>query len=153
MIDFVKVGERIAKYRKAAGLNQEELAGRLYVTRQALSKWENGLSVPTVDTLILLCQMLSVSFEEILGLFEEVPTDINEENIFEGHDRGYIVKAIAEGKLAVDLPSVLYQMSPAERMFILRFVKEGSLSVDREELWVKLTKSEQRFLGGELYEI
>lgn len=153
MIDFVKVGERIAKYRKKSGLSQGELADKLYVTRQALSKWENGLSVPSVDTLIELCRMFSVSFEEILGLFEEPPTNVNEENIFLGHDRGYIVTAIAKGELAVNLPDVLYQMSPAERMYILRHVKDGGLKPNMDELWVKLTQSEQRFLGGNGYEI
>ena len=153
MIDFVKVGERISKYRKKAGLSQEELADKLFVTRQALSKWENGLSVPSVDTLIHLSRMFSVSFEEILGLFEEPEYPEDEENIFLGKDRGYIVTSIAKGDFRVNLPSVFYQMSPAERMYVLRHVKDGSLKTDIEELWVKLTLSEQRFLGGSIDEI
>ena len=38
----MKVSEAIAKARKDAGLTQEQLAGRLYVTRQAVSRWETG---------------------------------------------------------------------------------------------------------------
>ena len=45
----MKVSEAIAKARKDAGLTQEQLAGRLYVTRQAVSRWETGESEPGID--------------------------------------------------------------------------------------------------------
>ncbi|AUD63413.1 hypothetical protein BK010_07335 [Tenericutes bacterium MO-XQ] len=44
MIDFQKVGNRIASYRKSLSMTQDDLANQLYVSRQALSKWENGSS-------------------------------------------------------------------------------------------------------------
>ena len=47
MIDFVKVGNRIQTLRKQSNFSQESLAERLFITRQALSKWENGTSIPT----------------------------------------------------------------------------------------------------------
>ena len=97
MIDFVKVGERISKYRRDSGMSQEEMADKLYITRQALSKWENGTSLPSVDMLCMLSKMFSVSIEEILGLFEELPKELDHEDIFRGHDRSYIVNAIAKG--------------------------------------------------------
>ena len=65
MIDFVKVGNKIATLRKQKGLSQEELAEKLYVTRQALSKWENG-SVPSIDIVLQLAKSFDVSFEELL---------------------------------------------------------------------------------------
>ena len=71
MIDFVKVGMRIAEHRKRLGLSQEELADKLYVTRQALSKWENGTSVPSIDTLSQISKLFSVSVDELLGLFDK----------------------------------------------------------------------------------
>ena len=77
MIDFVKVGERIAACRKRKGLSQEELAERLYVTRQAISKWENGTSVPSIDTLCEISQMFEISFEEILGLFDKEKIEVD----------------------------------------------------------------------------
>ena len=45
MIDTVKVGRAIAELRRRAGLTQAELADRLYVTHQSLSKWETGGSL------------------------------------------------------------------------------------------------------------
>lgn len=153
MIDFVKVGSRIAEYRKRAGMRQDELADKLFVTRQALSKWENGLSVPSIDTLCELSKLFRVSIEEILGLFDGEPIDVDENDIFRGHDRSFIISKIVECELQVDIPDVFYQMSPAERMYVLKFIKEGKLCVNIEKLNAKLTPSEQRYLGGFNYEI
>ena len=153
MLDFVKIGMRISEYRKKAGLSQEELAGRLYVTRQALSKWENGTSIPSIDTLVELGKIFGVSFDELLGLFENEKFKIDNEDIFKGHARSYVIEKIVEGKIKVKIPDVLYQMSPAERMYLLKNIKDGILSAPKRELWAKLTPSEQRFLGGTSYEI
>lgn len=60
------IGNRIAKYRKAKGLTQEELAGRLGVSSQAVSKWENDASCPDISLLPQLCQVLGISSDELL---------------------------------------------------------------------------------------
>ena len=52
MIDFIAVGNNIASKRKGLNLTQEELANRLFVTRQLVSKWENGTGVPSIDDLL-----------------------------------------------------------------------------------------------------
>lgn len=148
MIDFVKVGMRLAEHRKRLGLSQEELADKLHVTRQALSKWENGTSVPSIDTLSEISRIFSVSFEEILGLFDKEMLDVDENDIFKGHDRSFIISKIVSGEIKVRLHDVFYQMSPAERMYILKHIKEGALTANKKELWVKLTPSEQKYLGG-----
>ena len=46
------LNENLKSFRKSKGLTQEELAARLSVARQTVSKWENGLSVPDADALI-----------------------------------------------------------------------------------------------------
>lgn len=51
----------------AAGLSQEELAQKLHVVRQTVSKWEKGLSVPDADMLIVLAQALDTSPAALLG--------------------------------------------------------------------------------------
>ena len=146
MVDFVKVGERIAEYRRTAGMSQDDLAGKLFVTRQALSKWERGQSIPSVDTLCEISKLFSVTFEEILGLCERVKIDVDEADIFRGHDRSFIVSKIASGEIRVELSSVFYQLSPSERMYILKQVKEGRLDYDRANLYPKLTPAEAKFL-------
>ena len=65
--------ENLKAYRKAKGLTQEELAVRLHVVRQTVSKWEKGLSVPDADLLVRLAEVLEVSVSQLLG--SEVPPE------------------------------------------------------------------------------
>ena len=59
--------EVIRSLRTKAGLSQEELAEKTYVTRQAVSRWENGDSVPAPETLKLLSELFNVSINTLLG--------------------------------------------------------------------------------------
>lgn len=59
--------ENLKTLRKQKGFSQEELAARLHVVRQTVSKWEKGLSVPDADALIRLAEVLEVSVSELLG--------------------------------------------------------------------------------------
>ena len=61
------IGKNILKMRKQLGMTQEELAGRLNVSFQAVSKWENGVSLPDVSTLPLLAKSLGCSIDSLLG--------------------------------------------------------------------------------------
>ena len=72
------LNENIKRARKAKGLSQEELAGKLNVVRQTVSKWENGLSVPDSDLLILLAEELDTSVNALLGetIQEQEPDDL-----------------------------------------------------------------------------
>lgn len=146
MIDFVRVGIKITKYRKDAGMTQDELSERLYVTRQALSKWENGTGVPSTETLLDLCQIFKVSFEDLLCLNDDKEIEVNPNNIFHGHERMFIISKIINNELKIHIPDVFYQLSPSERMHVLKAVKENRVNCNLEELYVKLTPSEQKFL-------
>ena len=148
MIDFVRVGNKITEYRKQNMMTQDELAELLFVTRQALSKWENGTSVPSADTLLSLCKIFNVSFEEILCLDEKIVID--NDNIFKGHERLFIINKIINQEIDLYLPDVFYQFSPSERMIVLKAIKEKKLKTNINELMVKLTNSEKVFLGGNL---
>ena len=59
--------ENLKSARKAKGFTQDELASRLNVVRQTISKWEKGLSVPDADMLIRIAEMLEMSVSELLG--------------------------------------------------------------------------------------
>lgn len=69
------LGENIKTLRKNKGLTQEELAARLHVVRQTVSKWEKGLSVPDAELLQRLAEELEVNVEELLGAPIEPETD------------------------------------------------------------------------------
>ena len=59
--------EIIRELRTKNGLSQDELAEKVYVTRQAVSRWENGETVPNTDTLKLLSNLFGVSINTLLG--------------------------------------------------------------------------------------
>ena len=59
--------DNLKTLRRARGLSQEELAGRLHVTRQTISKRENALSVPDAELLLRLAEELEVPVSRLLG--------------------------------------------------------------------------------------
>ena len=61
------LNENIRNLRKQKGLSQEELANRIHVVRQTISKWESGLSVPDSSMLINLANELDVTVSDLLG--------------------------------------------------------------------------------------
>ena len=148
MIDFIIVGKKIAHLRKQLNLTQDDLANKLYVSRQLVSKWENGIGTPSIETFVDMSKLFGVSIEEILCTNDKV--EIDEENIFKGHERSYIINSIINGSIEVDITNVLYQMSSLERMLILKAIKSHKLNVKIEDLIPKLTISEQKFLEKEI---
>ena len=61
------LSENIKTLRKAKGLSQEELAVKLNVVRQTISKWEQGLSVPDSELLLALSEALETPVSTLLG--------------------------------------------------------------------------------------
>ena len=60
------LGERLLEYRNRVGLSQEKLAEKVGVTRQTVSKWETNQSTPDFDKIIPLCEILSITTEELI---------------------------------------------------------------------------------------
>ena len=75
------IDKNIKHFRKAKGMSQEEMAVKLNVVRQTVSKWENGLSVPDADVLIRMAELLNVSVSQLLGIEAEDQSnkDLSEE--------------------------------------------------------------------------
>ena len=62
------INDNIKRYRKEKGYSQEEMAVKLHVARQTVSKWENGRSVPDAEVLIRIAEILDVSVHDLLGI-------------------------------------------------------------------------------------
>lgn len=62
------LNQRIREVRQARGMSQVELAGLLGVTKQSVSNWENDNIQPSVDMLVQIAQVFSVSTDYLLGL-------------------------------------------------------------------------------------
>jgi len=66
-VNNVKVGEYLSALRKYYKITQDELADRLGVTRQAISKWENGATIPDIELLMKLSELYGISINDILN--------------------------------------------------------------------------------------
>ncbi|MBR5316539.1 MAG: helix-turn-helix transcriptional regulator [Lachnospiraceae bacterium] len=73
----MKFSENLVRYRKLKGHTQEEMAEKMQVSRQSVSKWENGEAVPELAKIIKLADILEVSLDVLCGREEE------EQNILE----------------------------------------------------------------------
>ena len=69
--------ENLKNLRKEKGVSQEELAERLHIVRQTVSKWEKGLSVPDADLLIRIAEIFETSVSTLLGDTVESSGDKN----------------------------------------------------------------------------
>ena len=97
------LNENIKAIRKSKGLSQEELATKLNVVRQTVSKWENGLSVPDSEMLISISEVLEISVSTLLGETIEAP-------------KADDLKAISEKLEVINLQ--LAQRKEAKRKFL-----------------------------------
>ncbi len=62
----MELGKQIKKCRQEANLSQEELAERIYVSRQTISNWENDKSYPDVNSLVLLSEIFQISLDKLI---------------------------------------------------------------------------------------
>lgn len=75
----IEIADRLIKLRKKHGLSQEELAEKLGLSRQAVSKWERAEASPDTDNLICLAKLYGVSLDELLSTDDDVETIVKEQ--------------------------------------------------------------------------
>lgn len=83
------LAERLQKLRKEAGYSQEKLAEMLGISRQALSKWENGQANPDVNNIKKLCEIYNKSSDYILFGKEASPEIVYQEKIVYREKKGF----------------------------------------------------------------
>ena len=75
----IEIADRLVQLRKKHGLSQEELADKLGLSRQAVSKWERAEASPDTDNLICLAKLYGVSLDELLSTDDDVETIVKEQ--------------------------------------------------------------------------
>lgn len=63
---MLAISEQLRKYRTERGMTQEELAEKLFVSRQAISKWEKGEANPDLDNVVELARIFEISLDELV---------------------------------------------------------------------------------------
>ena len=70
--------EQLKTFRAAKQLSQDDLAKQLYISRQAISKWENGDATPDIENLVKLADILEVSLDQLVKGDQKVSSQENE---------------------------------------------------------------------------
>lgn len=73
------LGSKIKEYRTKAGLTQQKLADQLFVSAQAVSRWEIEDVEPSIDTIKRMCNIFDCSLEDLLGMEKKEPKEANQE--------------------------------------------------------------------------
>ncbi|MEG1527863.1 MAG: helix-turn-helix transcriptional regulator [Clostridia bacterium] len=152
MLNLVEIGTNIRHLRTSLNITQDELATTLLVSRQAISRWEQGLALPTIDNICCLVELFGVNVETLLCL--DNPKQLSEDDLFADCSHNYVIGQIVQGKTNINLANCIDQFNLEERMLILKSIKknrERYLNTDMEALWNMLTGLEKQFFNSKLY--
>lgn len=142
----MEIGKQIRKYRQNLNLSQDELADRIFVTRQSISNWENDKNYPDIRSLLLLSSLFDISLDTLVkGDLEEMKEQIKTEDIkrFNKDGRIYTLLLLAEILLAVPLASfwgflglsiwaIMYIITMFYAMRIEKFKKNHDIQTFKE---------------------
>lgn len=91
----MEISNQIKKYRLESHLSQEELADKIFVTRQTISNWENGKNYPDINSIVLLSTLFGISLDILVkGDLEEMKEHIRNEDIQRFHKDGIIFSVL-----------------------------------------------------------
>ena len=96
----MELANNLKYYREKAGFTQEEVANELRVTRQSISRWENGKSNPDLDNLVLISELYQVSLDHLIKENEELFKKIDQ-NVQEIQDKKQKLREIEQEVLQI----------------------------------------------------
>lgn len=105
----MEIGSQIRKYRNAQELSQEELAEKIYVTRQTISNWENEKSYPDIHSLLLLSSIFEISLDQLIkGDIEIMKREINREEVKKFNYLGKLFAILFIASIIAFVPLVVF---------------------------------------------
>ena len=103
----MELGKQIKNCRQEANLSQEELAERVYVSRQTISNWENDKSYPDVNSLVLLSEVFHISLDKLIkGDIDRMKEEIKKEEVAKLNHYGIILTVLFVVMLVSVVPLV-----------------------------------------------
>ena len=104
----MELGSQIRKRRQALGLSQDELAARVYATRQSVSNWENGRTCPDLRSLLLLAEVFSASLDDLVkGDIAEMKKQIDDQEKAAFRRDSHIFTALFAAMIVTCVPMAL----------------------------------------------
>jgi transcriptional regulator with XRE-family HTH domain len=170
MLNLEQIGHKITEQRKRLNLTQKSLAETLFVTHQAVSKWEKGKSIPSIEILFEMTQLFNISIDYLLddSIIEDTDYELqfkqnprkaviskflhsnqccnNLEDIFyllNNEERDQIIDLLLSKKIQVDLDKVWHVFSKPERIKIISVILSKKYEYDLQIIYPRLTRTEQ----------
>lgn len=145
MLDNEGIGNNIKRLRIKNNLSQEELASKLYLSRQAISLWEQGKGFPSIDNVVFLSKLFNISIEKLL-LLDESFLSLDEYFFF--HSRNYIISSLLDNNYKYDLISNFYRFNIEERFLLIKSIIENRIkNIDLNRLIDNLNQDEKVYLN------
>jgi len=105
----LKLSAQIKKYRTGMNLSQEELAEKLYVTRQTISNWENNKSYPDIHSLLLLSSLFNLSLDQLIkGDIDMLKDEIKKSEIEKFNHYGAIFTVLLLITISSTVPLAIF---------------------------------------------
>lgn len=147
MLNLEIIGNKITRQRKKKEMTQQELADALHVTHQAVSKWENGISMPSLDVLLEITKFFNVSIDFLLNDVEIKRDDY--QSLILNYSRETVINMFIHSENpTADISKIFYLLSDRERKHIINLLVSNNLSLDVSVLWSYLNDNERRYLLG-----
>ena len=131
----MELGRQIKKYRGELNLSQEELADKIFVSRQTVSNWENDKNYPDIKSLILMSEVFGVSLDILVkGDIETMKKMINETEV-----KKFLISKLNHGVTVMDarggytgnVVKMIMCVVPTKEYMV---VKQGILEIDENAL-------------------
>ena len=104
----MELGKQIKRYRTEANLSQEELADKVFVSRQTISNWENDKNYPDINSLVLMSEVFHVSLDHLVkGDLERMKKEIDQQEYAEFQKYSKIFSILFVVLLIVPVPLVM----------------------------------------------
>ena len=104
----MELGKQIKKYRMEAKLSQEELADKVFVSRQTISNWENDKNYPDINSLVLMSEVFNVSLDHLIkGDLERMKKEIDTQEYAEFQKDSTMFSILFIALLIVPVPLVM----------------------------------------------
>ena len=172
MLNLTLIGTRISTRRKELKYTQNFVAESLYVTHQAVSKWENGKSLPTIDILYELTKLLNISIDYLLDDTDILEHDyetkfknFNREQVLADFflqkewyqyindifyllnqkERFKVINKIVQAEECFLIKNIWPYLNDEERIYLLGIILGGRCNFELNQIYHQLTDQEKRF--------
>ena len=101
----MNLGTQIKKYRSTLALSQDELAEKIFVSRQSVSNWENNKTYPDIKSLLLLSELFKISIDELIkGDVNTMKKEISKQEQAEFQNDGAVFAVLMTLLLILPIP-------------------------------------------------